>query len=175
MPTTFFGKWSLEVTGNVGEFDQRARIQGSLNADGNLSAPVGADPQIDGAAWLVFLERSSDGGVTWQENLVKRIPTVTPQNGLTVTLFGDDSDVPPQDSDVTVTFVYLDPNVNPKPVPPIQLHAAAGLVQNTASAAPLRMLLQSPVLFFAADTRQETTTTLLLNAPGRLLSISVKT
>jgi hypothetical protein len=119
MPTTFFGKWSLEVTGNVGEFDQRARIQGSLNADGDLSASVGAQiPEIDGAAWLVFLERSGDGGVTWQENLVKRIPTVTPQNGLTVTLFGDDSDVPPQDSDVTVTFVYLDPDVNPKPVPP---------------------------------------------------------
>jgi hypothetical protein len=43
---------------------------------------------------------------------------VTPQNGWTVTLYGDDSVVPPQDSDVTVQFVYLDPLVNPHPSPP---------------------------------------------------------
>jgi hypothetical protein len=119
MPTIFYGKWSLNVTGNVGEFGQRVRIQGSLNADGNLAAPIGAQiAEIDGAAWEVYLERSGDGGATWQENLVQRIPTVTPQNGLTVTLYGDDSVVPPQASDVTVQFVYLNPQVNPPPVPP---------------------------------------------------------
>jgi hypothetical protein len=119
MPTTFFGKWSLDVVGNVLEFDQRVRIQGSLNADGTLAAPVGAQiAEIDGAAWQVYLERSGDGGATWQENLVQRIPTVTPQNGLTVTLYGDDGVVAPQDSDVTVQFVYLDPQVNPHPSPP---------------------------------------------------------
>src|ERR1700747_2958337 len=119
MPTTFYGKWPLDVTGNVGEFNQRVRIQDSLNADGNLIASIGAQiPEIDGAAWLVFLERSGDGGVSWQENMGKRKPTVTPQKGLTVPLYGDDSDVPPQASDVTVSFVYLDPNINPKPVPP---------------------------------------------------------
>ena len=119
MPTTFYGKWSLDVTGNILEFAQRVRIQGSLNADGDLAASVGAQiAEIDGAAWQVFLERSRDGGATWQENLVQRIPTVTPQNGWTVTLYGDDSVVPPQDSDVTVQFVYLDPLVNPHPSPP---------------------------------------------------------
>jgi hypothetical protein len=119
MPTTFYGKWSLDVTGNVDEFGQRVRIQGSLNADGDLAAAVGAQiAEIDGADWEVYLERSSDGGATWQENLVQRIPTVTPQNGLTVTLYGDDSVVPPQESDVTVQFVYLNRQVNPQPVPP---------------------------------------------------------
>jgi hypothetical protein len=43
---------------------------------------------------------------------------VTPQNGWTVTLYGDDSVVRPQDSDVAVQFVYLDPQVNPHPSPP---------------------------------------------------------
>jgi hypothetical protein len=116
---TFYGKWSFEVTGNTGEFHQRVRIQGSLNADGDLAAAVGAQiSEIDGPAWNVHLERSRDGGVTWQENLVQRIPTVTPQDGLTVNLHGDDSVVAPQDSDVTVRFVYLDRQVNPKPVTP---------------------------------------------------------
>jgi hypothetical protein len=119
MPTTFYGKWSLQVIGNVGEFGQRVRIQGSLNADGNLNAALGVQiAEIDGAAWIVWLERSGDGGATWQENLLQRIPTVTPQNGLTFTLYGDDSVVPPQDSDVTVQFVYLDQQVNPHPSPP---------------------------------------------------------
>jgi hypothetical protein len=119
MPTTFYGKWSLDVTANVGEFAQRVRIQGSLNTDGNLTAAIGAQiAAIDGAAWEVYLERSSDGGATWQENLVQRSPTVTLQNGLTVALYGDDSVVPPQDSDVTVQFVYLNLEVNPKPIPP---------------------------------------------------------
>jgi len=59
MPTTFYGKWSLQVIGNVGEFAQRVRIQGSLNADGNLNAALGAQiAEIDGAAWIVRLERS---------------------------------------------------------------------------------------------------------------------
>jgi hypothetical protein len=119
MPTTFYGNWSLDVTGNVGEFDQRVRIVGSLNADGILAAPLGAQiPEIDGSAWQVFLERSGDGGATWQENVVQRVPTVTPQNGLTVTLYGDDAVVLPQDSDVAIQFVYLNQQVNPPPVPP---------------------------------------------------------
>jgi hypothetical protein len=118
MPTTFYGKWSLKVTGNVGEFDQRVRIQGSLNADGNLNATIGAQiADVDGASWNVWLERSADGGATWQENVVQRIPTVTPQNGLTFTLYGDDSVVPAPDSDVIVQFVYLDPQINPHPSP----------------------------------------------------------
>jgi len=43
--------------------------------------------EIDSAAWNVSLERSGDDGATWQETLVQRIPTVTPQDGLTFTLY----------------------------------------------------------------------------------------
>jgi hypothetical protein len=119
MSQTFYGKWSLLVTGNVKEFEQRVRIQGSTNADGIVVASVGAQiPEIDGVAWQVTLERSGDHGATWHENVVQRITTVSPQNGWTVTLYGDDSVVKPQDSDVTIQFVYLDPLINPKPVPP---------------------------------------------------------
>ena len=173
MPTTFYGRWSLYVTGNVGEFEQRARIQGSLNADGDLIASVGAQiPEIDGTAWQVFLERSSDGGATWQENLVKPMPTVTPQNGLTVTLYGDDSDVPPQESDVTVQFIYLDPDVNPKPVPPAYSYTLpTNSFRSTAAATPLRMLRSGPVLLPSARTRQETKR-LLLSACGGMFTLT---
>lgn len=120
MPVTFYGKWSLDVVGNVGEFDQRVRIVGSIASDGTVSGAIGTQvADIDGASWNVFLERSSDGGATWQPNLVQRIPSVTPTDGLIVTLFGDDSIVAPQDSDVTVQFVYLNLQVNPPgPQPP---------------------------------------------------------
>lgn len=119
MPTTFYGKWSLQVIGNVGEFGQRVRIQGSTNADGTLDAAIGAQiAEIDGAAWNVWLERTSDGGASWQDNIVQLIPTVTPQNGLTFTLYGDDAIVPAAASDVAVQFVYLNPKINPHPSPP---------------------------------------------------------
>jgi hypothetical protein len=49
---------------------------------------------------------------------VQRIPTLTPQNGLTFTLYGDHSVVPPQDRDVTVRFVYFDRQINPHPSSP---------------------------------------------------------
>jgi hypothetical protein len=112
---TFYGKWSLDVIANVGEFQQRLRIVGSVASDGLVAGTVGTQvPEIDGNPWNVFMERSSDGGVTWLPNLVQRIPSVTPKDGLIVTLFGDDSVVPPQDSDVSVQFVYLNRQVNPK-------------------------------------------------------------
>jgi hypothetical protein len=120
MPITFYGKWSLEVVGNVGEFDQRVRIVGSVAGDGSVSGAVGTQvAAIDGDGWNVFLERSSDGGTTWLPNLVQRIPSVTQKDGLIVTLYGDDSVVPPKDSDITVQFVYLNQQVNPPgPQPP---------------------------------------------------------
>src|SRR5262249_796450 len=74
--------------------------------------------EIDGAAWNVSLERSGDDGATGQENLVQRVPTGTPQKGLALTLYGDDSVVPPQDSDVTVRFVHFDRQINPHPSSP---------------------------------------------------------
>jgi hypothetical protein len=119
MSFTFYGKWSFTVVGNVDEFLQRVRISGSLAGDGVYPAPLGATlTGIDGASWQVSLDRSGDGGATWQENLLQSLPGVTPQDGLIVTLYGDDSVVPPADSDVTVVFKYLDPLVNPPGSPP---------------------------------------------------------
>src|SRR6516162_6498065 len=55
---TFYGRWSLDVVGNVGEFPQRVLIAGSLASDGVIAATLGTIvPEIDGAAWDVFLER----------------------------------------------------------------------------------------------------------------------
>lgn len=124
MPVTFYGKWSLDVVGNVGEFPQRVRIAGSLASDGAIPATIGTIvPEIDGPAWNVFLERSEDGGVNWLPNIVQRIPSVTSQSGLVVTLYGDDAVVAPKDSDVSVQFIYLNPQVNPPgPVPDPPYH-----------------------------------------------------
>jgi hypothetical protein len=114
MPATFYGKWSLDVIGNVGEFLQRLRIVGSLASDGTVAGTVGTQlAEIDGSGWNVFMERSSDGGVTWLPNVIQRIPSVNPKDGLIVTLYGDDAVVPPLDSDVSVKFVYLNQQVNP--------------------------------------------------------------
>ena len=120
MPVTFYGKWSLDVIGNVGEFPQRMVISGSISSDGIVSGAVGTQvAAVDGAAWTLTMQRSEDGGLTWIENLVQRIPSVTTSSGLIVTLYGDDSVVPPLDSDVTAQFAYLNPQVNPQgPVPP---------------------------------------------------------
>jgi hypothetical protein len=115
MPITFYGKWSLEVIRNVEESQQRLRIVGSVASDGIVDGTVGTHvAEIDGNAWNVFMERSSDGGATWLENIVQRTPSVTPKDGLIVTLFGDDDIVAPQNSDVTIQFVYLNPQVNPQ-------------------------------------------------------------
>jgi hypothetical protein len=114
MPATFYGQWSLEVVGNVDEFMQRVRIVGSIASDGIVAGAVGMQvAAIDGDGWNVFLERSSDNGATWQTNLIQRVPSVTFPDGLIVTLFGDDDIVLPQDSDVSVKFVYLNQQVNP--------------------------------------------------------------
>jgi hypothetical protein len=114
MPATFYGKWSLEVVGNVNEFKQRARIVGSIASDGVVDGTIGTQvASIDGEGWNVFLERSSDNGATWQTNVIQRVPSVTFPDGLIVTLFGDDGIVLPQDSDVSVKFVYRNPQVNP--------------------------------------------------------------
>lgn len=119
MPAIFYGKWSLDVIGNVGEFLQRLRIVGSTGSDGTVAGTTGTQiAEIDGNGWNVFMERSSDGGGTWQTNLIQRIPSVNPTDGLIITLYGDDSVVPPLESDVTVKFVYLNRQVNPVPGPP---------------------------------------------------------
>jgi hypothetical protein len=117
MPVTFYGKWSLEVVGNVNEFEERMRIVGFLGGgslattvDGTVGTKVAA---IDAPSWDVFMERSGDGGATWLPNLIQRIPSVTPQDGLIVTLYADDSVVAPENSDFIVKFKYLNTQVNP--------------------------------------------------------------
>jgi hypothetical protein len=127
---TFFGNWSLDVTSNDQAFSQRVQIQNSANADGVLAAYVGAQiASIDGSEWQILLERSSDGGATWQHNQILRTIAVTPQNGLTVTLYGDDSDslVPGVDTNVIVELVYLNQQINPHPaVPPYNFTLPSG-------------------------------------------------
>jgi hypothetical protein len=129
MSNTFFGKWSLKVTGgDVHEFDQRVRIHGSLNADGIHPLALGTQiPAIDGTVWQITSERSADHGKTWQENVVQRITTSTPPSGWTVTLYGDDDVVKPQFSDIFIELVYLNPQINPQfPPPPFSFTAPRG-------------------------------------------------
>jgi hypothetical protein len=121
MPVTFYGKWSLEVVANANKFEERARILGvggggvlAFTVDGTVGTKVAAiEKSRPELPWDVFMERSGDGGLTWQTNLVQRIPSVTPQDGLIVTLYADDSVVAPQDSNFIVKFKYLNTQVNP--------------------------------------------------------------
>jgi hypothetical protein len=116
MPVTFYGNWSFEVVGNVGEFPQRAVIAGSVASDGIVSGTIGTKiASIDGPSWTLTLQRSEDGGTTWKENIENPLPSVTPQNGWIVTVYGDDAVVPPQYADVSIKLVYLNPVVNPPP------------------------------------------------------------
>jgi hypothetical protein len=119
MPVTFYGKWSFEVVGNVGEFPQRAIIAGSVASDGIYSGAIGTKiASIDAPSWTLTLQRSEDGGATWKENIENPLPIVTLQEGWTVNVYGDDAVVPPQFADVTVKLVYLNPVVNPPPLIP---------------------------------------------------------
>jgi hypothetical protein len=125
MPVAFYGKWSLEVVANANKFEERARIIGqdmignergvlASTVDGKVGTKVVSTGLEDALApWYVFMERSGDGGLTWQTNLIQRIPSVTPQDGLIVTLYADDSVVAPQDSNFIVKFKYLNKQVNP--------------------------------------------------------------
>jgi hypothetical protein len=109
MPVTFYGKWSLEVVGNLHLFEERVRIVGSLASDGTVDGAVGTQvADIDGTSWDIFMEEVRPFGV-WEPQLIFRIPSVTPQDGLIVTLYS----VPPQDGIFTVKFKYLNTQVNP--------------------------------------------------------------
>jgi hypothetical protein len=56
MPVTFYGNWSFEVVGNVGEFPQRAVIAGSVASDGIVSGTIGTKvASIDGPSWTLTL------------------------------------------------------------------------------------------------------------------------
>ncbi len=129
MPSTFYGKWSLLVTGNnAPEFQQRVRIAGSLASDGPVPGMVGQQVAvIDGMSWDAYLEWSSDGGASWSQSKIARTPGVTPQYGLAVTLSADIfSAVLPlgggRHGNMTVNipdaldvqFGYLNPEVNPQ-------------------------------------------------------------
>ena len=109
MPVTFYGKWSLEVVRNLHLFEERVRIVGSLASDGTVDGAVGTQvAAIDGTSWDIFMEERRILGV-WEPQLIFRIPSVTPQDGLIVTLYS----VPPQDGIFAVKFKYLNTQVNP--------------------------------------------------------------
>jgi len=65
----------------------RMRIQGSTDADGIVTSPVGQGiASIDGASWNIFIEFSRDNNVTWKEDTDYRWPSVTATNGLVVNI-----------------------------------------------------------------------------------------
>jgi hypothetical protein len=123
VPVTFYGKWSLEVVGNDSQFEERVRIVGLIVTTAAPTNPtqllvIGATvgtkvAAIDAPSWDVFVDLSADGGATWETNLIQRIPSATPQDGLIVTLFAKPDSVIPQLNMVTVKFKYLNTQVNP--------------------------------------------------------------
>jgi hypothetical protein len=116
MPVTFYGKWSLLVTGKNAAFQERLRISGSAGSDGIVAGAVGQGvAAIDGGAWDADMEWSSDG-VNWFPSRVHRIPGVTAADGLIVTLRADDNTPELGDgdfNDLVVELVYLNREVNP--------------------------------------------------------------
>jgi hypothetical protein len=129
MPNTFYGKWSLKVSavndkvvGVSGTVQERIRIAGSQGSDGPIAGVVGNGiAAIDGTAWEVYMEWSNDGGATWSSNLVQRTPSVTPSDGLIVTLYAWQDlllgpvpgTTPPEGFNLVAQFVYLNRQVNP--------------------------------------------------------------
>jgi hypothetical protein len=101
---TFYGKWSLDVTQAAGVFFNRFQIVGSVASDRIVPITVGTQvAAIDGDSWDVVPEFSDDN-VTWTPDDVERFPSVTPQDGLIVTLVANQ---------FAVRFVYLNPQANP--------------------------------------------------------------
>jgi hypothetical protein len=113
----FYGSWSLLVLSKEASFEERASISGSAASDGIVAGVEGdAIANIDGDAWTVELEWSSDGGASWHPSRIRRTPQVVAGKGLVVTLGADDNTPELGDgdfNDLVLEFVYLNAVVNP--------------------------------------------------------------
>ena len=135
MPITFYGKWSLTVTAANGTFQERVRIAGSQGSDGSVPGVVGNGiATIDGTTWQAYMEWTSDGGTTWENNLITvRMPGVTPQDGLIVSLYASvlfrgplRGNLNPDYFNLVVQFNYLNREVNPSGTTPYSYTLPSG-------------------------------------------------
>ena len=117
MSITFYGKWSLKVLSTSAFFMERAHIRGSNASDGVILGVAGQGiAEIDGTAWTVDMEWSSDGGANWHPSRMRRLPLIAPGEGLYITLGADDNTPEAGDNDyndLVIHLVYLNRKVNP--------------------------------------------------------------
>ncbi len=114
MPFTFYGRSAPLILSTGVTYLERARVAGSNASDGPITGPIGQRlAAIDGAAWQVFLEYSTDGGVTWLESPSTRDPVVTPTDGLLVALYAFYNSTQKLIEGFLVHFIYLNPVINP--------------------------------------------------------------
>ncbi len=134
MSITFYGPWSLTVLSTSAVDLERAIIAGSAASDGTLAGVAGFSiPRIDGAAWTMDMQWSSDGGATWAPSRIRRLPASTPVDGLIITLGADDGPPGQGDgdfNDLVIRLVYLDPVINPPTVgtPPFSFTVPPGWI-----------------------------------------------
>ena len=114
MPFTFFGRWAPLILSTGVTYVERARVAGSIASNGPITGPIGQQlAPIDGPAWQVYLEYSTDGGVTWLESPATRDPVVTPTDGLLVALYAFYDPTKKLIEGFLVHFIYLNPVINP--------------------------------------------------------------
>jgi hypothetical protein len=114
MSFTFYGPWAPTILTMGVLYQERVRIAGSVSSDGLLTGPPGATlPAIDGGPWEVFMEYSTDGGVTWLQSPTVRTPYVTPAEGLGVDLSSFYDPTKNLVEGAIVHFVYLNREINP--------------------------------------------------------------
>ncbi len=83
MSIIFYGSWSLTVLSSSAVDLERAVIAGSVASDGILNGVAGNTiPRIDGVAWTMDMQWSSDGGSSWYPSRIRRLPASSPTDGL---------------------------------------------------------------------------------------------
>lgn len=116
MAVSFYGSWSLVVLTKEAAFEERARITGSNGSDGFIAGVPGDESHVDGEAWQVEMEWSSDGGASWHPSRVRRVPSIVPGKGLVLMLRADDNTEQLGDgdfNDLVLECLYLNEVVNP--------------------------------------------------------------
>jgi hypothetical protein len=114
MPFTFYGSWAPMIVTTGVTYVERARIAGSVASDGTLTGPVYETlAPINGAVWQVFMEYSTDGGVTWLESPTIRTPGVIPADGLIISLSSFYNATAKLVEGFIAQFTYLNREVNP--------------------------------------------------------------